>query len=84
MEVSCTSTPQGNLYRFYKASAGFSRALKPVVPFLLGGHADVLVGRVEGDPRLVLRVGPIAGDAESALLRLIQPYLIGHCPPLRA
>lgn len=78
MEVSCSSTPDGNLYLFYRSSVGFARALKPVLPFLLAGHADVLVGPAEGDPRLLLRVGPIAGAAEIALRDLIEPYLVAR------
>lgn len=80
MEVSCSSTPEGNLYRFYRISNDFSRALKPVMRFLLAGNADVLVGRVEGDPKLLLRLGPIGGDAETELLRLIDPYITTRCP----
>jgi hypothetical protein len=78
MEVSCSSTPEGNLYLFYRRSAGFGRALKPVMPFLLAGHADVLVGAADGDPRLLLRVGPIGGAAEAQLRDLIQPYLVAR------
>ena len=81
MEVSCSRTPEGNLYRFYRISAGFTHALKPIVPFLLAGHADVLVGRVDGDPTLALRFGPIRGDAEAELLALIAPYLTERLPP---
>lgn len=80
MEVSCACTPEGNLYRFYRISNDFTRAMKPVVPFLLAGHAHVLVGRVEGDPKLLLSLGPIGGDAEAELLRLIDPYLTARCP----
>lgn len=78
MEVSCSSTPEGNLYLFYRSSAGFARAFKPVLPFLLAGHADVLVGPAEGDPRLLLRVGPIGGAAEVELLGLVEPYLVAR------
>jgi hypothetical protein len=82
MEVSCSSTPDGNLYRFYRTSRDLSLALKPVVPFLLAGHAEVLVGPVEGDPKMLLRVGPIAGVAEAELLRLVDPYLVCRCVPV--
>ena len=78
MEVSCSSTPEGNLYRFYRASHAFQLALKPVVPFLLAGHADVLLGPVDGDPKLLLRVGPIGGAAEAELRGLIEPYLVAR------
>ena len=79
MEVSCSSTPEGNLYRFYRSSEDFSRALKPVVPFLLAGHAEVVVGPIQGDPKMLLRVGPIGGAAEAELLRLIEAYLVSRC-----
>ena len=80
MEVSCASTPEGNLYRFYRASGDFAQALRPVVPFLLAWHADVIVGPVEGDPKMLLRVGPIGGAAEAELVRLIDAYLVSRCP----
>lgn len=76
MEVSCSSTPEGNLYRFYRSSNDFSLALRPVVPFLLAGHADVVVGPIQGDPKMLLRVGPIGGAPEAELLRLIDAYLV--------
>jgi len=82
MEVSCSSTPEGNLYLFYRISADFRHALKPVLPFLLAGHADVLVGPAEGDPSLLLRVGPIAGAAEVELLGLIETYLVARPAPV--
>lgn len=76
MEVSCSSTPEGNLYRFYRSSNDFSLALRPVVPFLLAGHADVVVGPIQGDPKMLLRVGPIGGAPEAELLHLIGAYLV--------
>lgn len=82
MEVSCSSTPEGNLYRFYRSSQDFARALKPVVPFLLAGHADVVVGPIHGDPRMLLRVGPIGGAAEAELVGLIDAYLVSRCAPV--
>lgn len=82
VEVSCLATPQGNLYRFYRNSADFPRAFRPVVPFLLGGHADVLLGPDDADPRRLLRVGPIRGVAEAELLRLIGRYLVTRCEPV--
>ena len=81
MQVSCSATPEGNVYLFYRTSSDFARAMKPVVPFLLAGHADVFVGRIENDSKLALRLGPIAGDAEEELLTLIRPYLTARRPP---
>lgn len=84
MQVVCTSTPKGRVYRFYRSTGDFSSALKPLVPFLLASHADVIVGNVDGDPRLLLRVGPIEGEHEAALIDLLGPNLRCHCAPLPA
>ena len=79
MRVVCTSTPEGRIYRFYRTSDDFTRALKPLVPFLLASHADVIVGSEADDVKLLLRVGPIAGEGEAMLLGLIAPHLTCRC-----
>ncbi len=84
MEVVCTSTPEGRVYRFYRTSDDFTRALKPLVPFLLASHADVIVGNDENDLKLLLRVGPILGQDEAMLLSLIAPHLTCRCDPAPA
>ena len=81
MQVVCTSTPEGRIYRFYRTSEDFTRALKPLVPFLLASHADVIVGNEGTDLKLLLRVGPIAGNDEAMLLSLIAPRLVCRCDP---
>ncbi len=35
----------------------------------------------DGHPDLLLRVGPIGGDAEATLLRLIKEHLTEPCTP---
>lgn len=84
MQVLCTSTPDGRVYRFYRSTGDFSRNLKPLVPFLLASQADVVVGNEDGDPHLLLRVGPIAGEQEAALIELLGPSLRCNCSPLPA
>lgn len=84
MQVVCASTPEGRIYRFYRNSEDFTRALKPLVPFLLASRADVIVGKDDTDLKLLLRVGPIAGDDEAMLLSLIAPHLICRCDPAPA
>ena len=84
MQVACTSTPAGRVYRFYRTSEDFTRALKPLVPFLLGSNADVIVGNEHNDPKLLLRVGPIVGEEEAMLLGLIAPHLTCRCAPASA
>ena len=79
MQVACTSTPEGRVYRFYRTSEDFTRALKPLVPFLLASHADVIVGNEDNDPKLMLRVGPITGEDEAMLVSLIAPHLTCNC-----
>ena len=84
MQVACTSTLEGRVYRFYRTSEDFTRALKPLVPFLLAIQADVIVGKEDGDPKLLLRVGPIEGEDEATLVRLIAPHLTCRCTPAPA
>jgi hypothetical protein len=84
MQVVCTSTPEGRVYRFYRTSEDFTRALKPLVPFLLASQADVIVGNDDGDAKLLLRVGPIAGQDEAMLLSLVAPHLTCRCDPAQA
>jgi hypothetical protein len=84
MQVVCTSAPEGRVYRFYRTSEDFTRAFKPLVPFLLASHADVIVGNDEADLKLLLRVGPIVGNDEAMLLSLIAPRLICRCDPAPA
>ena len=81
MQVVCTSTPEGRVYRFYRTSEDFSRALKPLVPFLLASHADVVVGNDDEDVKRMLRVGPIDGQHEAMFLSLIAPHLVCRCDP---
>ncbi len=81
MHVVCTSTPEGRIYRFYRTSEDFTRALKPLVPFLLASHADVIVGNDDSDHKVLLSVGPIAGDSEAMLVSLIAPHLTCRCSP---
>ena len=84
MRVACTSTLEGRVYRFYRTSEDFTRALKPLVPFLLAIQADVIVGNEVDDPKLLLRVGPIEGEDEATLVSLIAPHLTCRCTPAPA
>ena len=52
--------------------------------FLLASQADVIVGSKDGDPHLLLRVGPIAGEHDAALIELLGPSLRCKCAPLPA
>lgn len=81
MRVTCTSTPEGRVYDFYRVSDNFSRALKPLVPFLLASQVDVVVGPDDQDLSLQLRVGPISGDGETTLLGFIGSSLTRPCGP---
>ena len=84
MQVTCTSTPDGNVYRFYRTEAHVYRTLKPIIPFLVASRAEMEVGRVSDDPALLLSVGPVHGHVETALLRLIGPYVSARCPAVAA
>jgi hypothetical protein len=75
MRIACTSTPEGNIYRFYRTNIDVTVALKPLVPFLLASQVDVVVGREDEDPELLLRVGPIEGSNEEMLLSLMGRFV---------
>ena len=79
MRVACSSEPEGRVYRFYRTSEDFSRAFRPLVPFLLACAVDIVIGGVVGDPKLLLRVGPIAGENEQTLLGLVGTRLVSPC-----
>jgi hypothetical protein len=76
MRIACTSTPEGSVYRFYRTDLDVTVVLKPIVPLLLAGDVDVIVGPEDGDPGLLLRVGPIVGNAEAMLLDLVGRFVV--------
>jgi hypothetical protein len=84
MRVACASTPEGNVYRFYRTEQDVAAALKPIIPILLASHVDIVVGRVGDDPALLMQVGPIAGAAETTLLDLIEEHVTTRCDSVRA
>ena len=84
MQVTCTSTPDGHVYRFYRTEQHVFGALRPIIPFLIENHADIEVARANDDPELLLRVGPIRGQVEAARLRLVGRYVSVRCPAVAA
>jgi len=75
MRVACTSTDQGNVYRFYKTDLEIAVVLKLLVPLLLASGIGMFIGREDGHPGLLLRLGPADGDPERTLLGLIGPRM---------
>ena len=84
MEVICSSTPEGRVYRFYRTGEDLTLALKPLVPFLLASRADVIVGSSGDDLTVLLCVGPIAGEDDAMLRSLIAQRLTCRCDPAPA
>jgi hypothetical protein len=80
MLITCSSTAKGSIYRFYRSDENFFIDLKPLVPLLLASDADVVVGSEDGDPGLMLTVGPMKGKAEAEFLRRAEPHLAPGCP----
>ncbi len=78
MRIACFSTPEGNVYRFYKTEASSYQALKAVIPFLLASRAEMIIGDEE-NPEQPLRVGPVSGEAEASLLRIVEANLSEPC-----
>jgi hypothetical protein len=84
MRVACASTPEGNVYRFYRTEQDVAASLKPIIPILLASNVDIVVGRVGDDPALLMQVGPIGGAAETTLLDLIEEHVTTRCDSVRA
>lgn len=84
MEVICNSTPEGRFYRFYRTGEDFTLALKPLVPFLLASRADVIVGSSGNDLKVLLCVGPLAGEDDAMLRSLLAARLDCRCGPAPA
>ena len=75
MRITCTPTALGNVFRFYRNSDNFHAELKPLVPFLLQSDADLVVGDVDGEPGVLLLVGPLRPEAEAELLRRVRRHI---------
>ena len=84
MRIACASSPEGNVYRFYRTEQDVAAALRPIVPILLASHVDIVVGRVGDDPALLMQVGPIGGAAETTLLNLIEEHVTTRCESAHA
>ncbi len=82
MRITCTVTPFGNEYRFYRVGNDFSRTLKPLIPLLLASGGDITVGSDDAasEPGLLLSVVRMSADAEAKLRKRVEKYL-SDTPP---
>lgn len=80
MLITCTTTPSGTVFRFYRGNANFMAELRPLVPLLLQSDANIEVCD-DSDPELLLTVGPMPTEFETELVRRAKRYLAPNCPP---
>jgi hypothetical protein len=66
MRIVCSQVPGGNLYRIYRADTQFVTELQRLIPFLNDCAGAVLIGGTDGDPDVVLTVGPLDGETDAA------------------
>ena len=66
MRVSRTVSPLGSTYRIYRSNDNFVAHMRRLVPFLRADRYDVLIGGTDGEPDVVLTIGPLDAvtDAE--------------------
>ncbi len=68
MRLSCTRSPAGTIYRVYRADDNFAAQVRRLVPFILAGDYDVLVGGTNDEPDVVLTIGPL-DEARDAMFQ---------------
>ena len=66
MRVSCSLSPLGTTYRIYRSDNDFASQIRRLLPLLQADRYDVLIGGTDGEPHVVLTIGPLdaATDAE--------------------
>lgn len=75
MRVTCTEMPSGTTYRIYRGSDSFAGKIRALIPFLLKVRRSVSIGDTLDDPRLVVTIAPLAGDAAAELRRRLHEHL---------
>ncbi len=78
MRIVRTESPQGRVYRIYRASEGFVAEVRHLIPFLVQSRIAVLFGGSEEEPGLVMTLGPLDPMADHAFnARLACPGRVG-------
>ena len=75
MRVSCTRSPAGPTYRIYRSDDQFVAQMKRLVPFLQAERYDVLIGGTDGEPDVVLTIGPLDDATDIEFRRRVVQYL---------
>jgi hypothetical protein len=64
MRIACVCSSKGSLFRFYRTSRDSRPHLSELLTVLLEDRFNARIGGLDGDPDVVLTVGPL--DAASA------------------
>ena len=75
MRIVSSQVSGGNLYRIYREDAHFVTELQRLIPFLNDCAGAVLIGGTDGDPDVVLTVGPLDADADAAFQKRVAKHL---------
>jgi hypothetical protein len=75
MRVSCTRSGLGSTYRVYRSDDDFVVQMKRLVPLLHADQYDVLIGGTDGEPGVVLTIGPLDDAWDAAFRQSVVQYL---------
>jgi hypothetical protein len=75
MRIVSSQVCGGNVYRIYRADGHFVTELRRLIPFLNDCAGSVLIGGTDGDPDVVLTVGPLNGETDAAFQKRVAKHL---------
>jgi hypothetical protein len=75
MRVSCTRSGLGSTYRIYRSDDDFVVQMKRLAPLLHADQYDVLIGGTDGEPGVVLTIGPLDEAGDAAFRQSVVQYL---------
>jgi hypothetical protein len=76
MRVTRSTSEEGAIYRLYRSDDAFVQEMRALIPFLHQADCDLAVGGTEGDPHVVLIVGPLTEMLDEAFQRRVKRYLV--------
>ena len=75
MRIVSSQQPGGNVYRIYRGDDQFVSDMQRLIPFLNGCAGAVFIGGTDGDPDVVLTVGPLDPETDAAFQKRVGKHL---------
>ena len=75
MRVSWTRSALGSTYRIYRSDDNFVAQMQRLIPFLQTDRYDVLIGGSDSEPDVVLTIGPLDDEMDTAFRQRVVQYL---------